>query len=289
MPDLTRTLNPRALSANVAMRHRQEQGMNGKGKRVGLFVTCLVDLFRPIGRLCGGQAAGGRRLHGRGAARRPAAASRPSIPATATDARRSREQVIDGFRAATTTSSRRPAPARGMLKAHYPELFRRRSATGCRAPMRFAAKTYELVSFLVDVLEVDACRRALRRRPSTYHDSCSGLRELGVQDAAAPAARHRRRADAEGMRDADVCCGFGGTFCVKYPDISNAIVEKKAAHIAATGADTLLAGDLGCLMNMAGKLQREGKADRGAPCRRGARRHDRRARDRAPTKPEAAR
>jgi L-lactate dehydrogenase complex protein LldE len=61
------------------------------------------------------------------------------------------------------------------------------------------------------------------------------------------------------MRDADVCCGFGGTFCVKYPDISNAIVAKKTANIAATGAGLLLAGDLGCLMNMAGKLQREGR------------------------------
>jgi L-lactate dehydrogenase complex protein LldE len=61
------------------------------------------------------------------------------------------------------------------------------------------------------------------------------------------------------MHDADVCCGFGGTFCVKYPDISNTIVSKKAEHIAATGADTLLAGDLGCLMNMAGRLQRLGK------------------------------
>src|SRR5262249_39673876 len=64
------------------------------------------------------------------------------------------------------------------------------------------------------------------------------------------------------MRDADVCCGFGGTFCVKYPDISNAIVAKKVDHVAATGAGTLLAGDLGCLMNMAGKLQRAGYAVR---------------------------
>jgi L-lactate dehydrogenase complex protein LldE len=60
------------------------------------------------------------------------------------------------------------------------------------------------------------------------------------------------------MAEADVCCGFGGTFCVKYSDISNAIVEKKTANIAASGADMLLAGDLGCLMNMAGKLKREG-------------------------------
>ncbi len=62
------------------------------------------------------------------------------------------------------------------------------------------------------------------------------------------------------MHDADVCCGFRGTFRVKYPDISNTIVTKKAEHIAATGADTLLAGDMGCLLNMAGKLKRDGSA-----------------------------
>src|SRR5215813_2923154 len=93
----------------------------------------------------------------------------------------------------------------------------------------------------------------------TYHDSCSGLRELGVK-----AQPRRLLASVKGlslteMHDSDVCCGFGGTFCVKYPDISNTIVTKKAEHIAATGAGTLLAGDLGCLMNMAGKLQRLGK------------------------------
>src|SRR5262249_61950326 len=92
------------------------------------------------------------------------------------------------------------------------------------------------------------------------HDPCSGLRELGVG-----AQPRRLLATVEGlrlaeMRDPNVCCGFGGTFCVKYPDISNAIVGKKAADIAATGAGLLLAGDLGCLMNMAGKLQRDGKA-----------------------------
>jgi L-lactate dehydrogenase complex protein LldE len=94
---------------------------------------------------------------------------------------------------------------------------------------------------------------------ATYHDSCSGLRELGVK-----AQPRKLLASVEGlslkeMHDSDVCCGFGGTFCVKYPDISNTIVTKKAEHIAATGAGTLLAGDLGCLMNMVGKLQRLGK------------------------------
>ncbi|MGA2129462.1 MAG: (Fe-S)-binding protein, partial [Xanthobacteraceae bacterium] len=94
---------------------------------------------------------------------------------------------------------------------------------------------------------------------ATYHDSCSGLRELGVKAQPRKLLAGIAGLTLAEMRDADVCCGFGGTFCVKYPDISNAIVGRKADNIAATGADLLLAGDLGCLMNMAGKLQRDGK------------------------------
>jgi L-lactate dehydrogenase complex protein LldE len=96
----------------------------------------------------------------------------------------------------------------------------------------------------------------------TYHDSCSGLRELGVQRQPRQLLRTVGGLELIELAGADVCCGFGGTFCVKYPDISNAIVEAKTASIAATGAETLLAGDLGCLMNMAGKLQREGRRTR---------------------------
>jgi L-lactate dehydrogenase complex protein LldE len=144
----------------------------------------------------------------------------------------------------------------GMLKAHYPELFLGDPNWQPRADA-FAAKTYELVSFLVDVCGVERVAARLDAT-ATYHDSCSGLRELGIR-----AQPRRLLATVEGlslteMRDANVCCGFGGTFCVKYPDISNAIVAKKAASIAASGAGLLLAGDLGCLMNMAGKLQRDG-------------------------------
>jgi L-lactate dehydrogenase complex protein LldE len=93
----------------------------------------------------------------------------------------------------------------------------------------------------------------------TYHDSCSGLRELGVKAQPRKLLHSVQGLTIKEMHDADVCCGFGGTFCVKYPDISNTIVTKKAEHISASGADTLLAGDLGCLMNMAGRLQRLGK------------------------------
>jgi L-lactate dehydrogenase complex protein LldE len=148
----------------------------------------------------------------------------------------------------------------GMIKKHYPALFADDAQWRPRAE-KLAEKTFELVSFLTDVLGVSSV--AARHEGSvTYHDSCSGLRELGIRDQP-----RRLLATVEGLTltelpNADVCCGFGGTFCVKYPDLSNAIVEKKTADIAATGAETLLAGDLGCLLNMAGKLKREGHATR---------------------------
>ena len=121
-----------------------------------------------------------------------------------------------------------------------------------------AARTHEIVSFLTDVLGLD---RVTARFPAraTYHDSCSGLRSLGIK-----AQPRKLLASVEGlelseMKDAEVCCGFGGTFCVKYPDISNKMVSNKTGNIGTTGAELLLAGDLGCLMNMSGKLSREGR------------------------------
>jgi L-lactate dehydrogenase complex protein LldE len=145
-----------------------------------------------------------------------------------------------------------------MLKVHYPELLADDPAWKARAAA-FAAKVHELVSFLVNVrglTRVDA------RCPArvTYHDSCSGLRELGVRGEPRQLLRSVEGLELVEMTDPHVCCGFGGTFSVKYPDISNAIVSRKADDIGATGADMLLAGDLGCLMNMAGKLSRRGSS-----------------------------
>ena len=94
---------------------------------------------------------------------------------------------------------------------------------------------------------------------ATYHDSCSGLRELGIKRQPRDLLKSVQGLELAEMAEAEVCCGFGGTFCVKYPEISDAIVTKKAENIEGSGADLLLAGDLGCLMNMAGKLQRMGK------------------------------
>ena len=228
------------------------------GKRVGLFVTCLVDLIRPsVG------FAAVKLLQDAGCTVEVPLQSCCGQPAFNSGDRATTraiaEQVIAGFEPYDHVVAPSGSCA-GMLKTHYPELFEGDAVWMARVEA-FCRKTYELVSFLTDVLKVT--RIDVRFDGSvTYHDSCSGLRELGIR-----AQPRRLLAGVDGlelkeMTDADVCCGFGGTFCVKYPDISNAIVAKKTDCIAASGAGTLLAGDLGCLMNMAGKLQREGRSIR---------------------------
>jgi len=223
--------------------------------RVGLFVTCLVDLVRPsIG------FAAAKLLEDAGCTvevPRQTCCGQPAFNSgDRATARAIAEQVIDACASYDYVVAPSGSCA-GMLKQHYPELFHGDPNWLPRADA-FAAKTWELVSFLVDVLGVTRVDASLEAT-ATYHDSCSGLRELGVRVQPRRLLGTVRGLTLTEMRDADVCCGFGGTFCVKYPDISNTIVSKKAEHIAATGADTLLAGDLGCLMNMAGRLQRLGK------------------------------
>jgi len=223
-------------------------------RRVGLFVTCLVDLIRPsVG------FAAAKLLEDAGCIVEVPPQSCCGQPAFNSGDRATARDIAQLVIQAFAPFDYVVAPSgscAGMLKVHYPELFRGDPNWQPRADA-LAEKTYELVSFLVDVCGVD--RVAVRlEATATYHDSCSGLRELGVRDQP-----RRLLASVAGlrlaeMRDANVCCGFGGTFCVKYPEISNAIVGKKAAAIAATGAELLLAGDLGCLMNMVGKLQRDG-------------------------------
>jgi L-lactate dehydrogenase complex protein LldE len=223
-------------------------------KRVGLFVTCLVDLIRPsVG------FATAKLLEDAGCVvdvPRQSCCGQPAFNsgdrATAQDIAR---QVITAFAPHDYVVAPSGSCA-GMIKAHYPELFRGDPNWQPRADA-LAEKTYELTSFLVDICGVDRVAARLDAT-ATYHDSCSGLRELGVHDQPRRLLAAVAGLQLAEMRDAHVCCGFGGTFCVKYPEISNAMVGKKAAAIAATGASLLLAGDLGCLMNMAGKLQRDG-------------------------------
>lgn len=142
-----------------------------------------------------------------------------------------------------------------MVKKDYPALFEKDAVWSQRAKA-LAAKTFEIMSFLTDI------RGFLPKRnfqaKITYHDSCSGLRSLGVLNQPRQLLGAMPGIDFVPLAGNEICCGFGGTFCVKYPDISNKIVNEKAEAIEATGADILLGGDLGCLLNMAGKLKRRG-------------------------------
>jgi L-lactate dehydrogenase complex protein LldE len=217
-------------------------------------VTCLVDLLRPTVGF-----AAVKLLEDAGCTVEVPSQACCGQPAFNSGDRRTAREIAEQVVAAFEPYEAVVVPSgscAGMLKTHYPELFLGDPNWLPRVDA-FCAKTFELVSYLVDVVKVRKVDAAFAGTV-TYHDACSGLRELGIK-----AQPRKLLAGVEGLRlkempDSDVCCGFGGTFCVKYPDISNAIVAKKADRIVSTGADTLLAGDLGCLMNMAGKLQRLG-------------------------------
>ncbi len=227
--------------------------------RIGLFVTCLIDAMRPsIGfaaiqlleeagctvevphaQTCCGQPAfnSGDTGHAAGLAR----------------------QVVELFEPydyiVVPSGS-----CGGMIRRHYPEALADDPVWRARA-MALGEKTYEITAFLADIRGYRPKGRMLRRT-ATYHDACAGLRELDVFGQPRKLLAAIDGLEMRKLEGNDVCCGFGGTFCVKYPAISNAIVEEKTAAIEQTGAELLLAGDLGCLMNMAGKLSRRGSAVR---------------------------
>jgi L-lactate dehydrogenase complex protein LldE len=144
-----------------------------------------------------------------------------------------------------------------MIVKHYPELFHDSPDWHKRA-LDLSRKTHELLSFLTDVLKVKKVEAALDRKV-TYHDSCSGLRELGIKSQPRDLLKSVKGVDLVEGENAERCCGFGGTFCLKFSDISARITDDKCEDILKTGADTVLGGDLGCLMNIAGRMTRKGK------------------------------
>lgn len=223
--------------------------------RVGLFVTCLVDLFRPsVG------FAAVKLLEDAGCqVEVPEAQTCCGQPAynsgDKADAQALARQVIAAFRGFDYVVAP-SGSCGGMIIKHYPELFPAGTADHAAA-LDLARRSHELVSFLTRVMKVSKVAAEFPAR-ATYHDSCSGLRELGIRNEPRQLLASVEGVSLREMTDSEVCCGFGGTFCVKYPGISDKMLEKKLKHIHATGADTLIAGDLGCLMNMAGKLKRQG-------------------------------
>jgi L-lactate dehydrogenase complex protein LldE len=223
--------------------------------RVALFVTCLVDLYRPsIG------FAAIKLLEAAGCEvvvpDRQTCCGQPAYNsgdrATATELARA---VVDDFLPHDYTVAPSGSCA-GMIGHHFPALFADDPHYRGRAEA-LAAKTHELISFLTDVRGMQGVA-AQYDGVVTYHDSCSGLRELKVKAQPRKLLGSVAGLALREMGDSELCCGFGGTFCVKYPEISTRMVSDKTRDVAATGADTLLAGDLGCLLNMAGKLQRDG-------------------------------
>jgi L-lactate dehydrogenase complex protein LldE len=224
--------------------------------RVALFVTCLVDLFRPTVGFAAVKLLeqAGCRVE---VPRAQTCCGQPAYNSgDRADAKAIATQVLDTFAGYDYVVAPSGSCA-GMIRVHYPELFADDAASLQRA-QELAGRCSELVSFLVDVCGTRSVD-AQWHRDVTYHDACSGLRELGVKDQP-----RRLLASIAGLRlrespGAEVCCGFGGTFCIKYPEISDKMVTEKAADIADTGAEAVLAGDLGCLLNIAGKLHRQGR------------------------------
>jgi L-lactate dehydrogenase complex protein LldE len=226
---------------------------------VGLFVTCLADLMRPSVAF-----AAVKLLQDAGCRvevpQRQTCCGQPALNSgDSRDARAIAKGVItafEGFDAVVGPSG----SCLGTLRHDYPALFADEPDWRRRAE-DLSRRSHELLSFLVDVLKVDRVDAHYDGRV-TYHDSCAGLREMGVRAQPRKLLMGVQGLQLVEMKGTDECCGFGGTFCVKYPEISTKMVDDKIANIEASGADTVLGGDLGCLLNIAGRIKRQGKAIR---------------------------
>jgi L-lactate dehydrogenase complex protein LldE len=233
--------------------------MEGHHVQVALFVTCLVDVFRPSAAFSVVKLL-------------EEAGCEVAVPATQTccgqpaynsgDRETTREiakQVIAAFETFPYVIVPSGSCA-GMLSKHYPQLFDPETEPSWHARATgFASRVRELTAFLADDLGVDFTGRPYPRRV-TYHDSCSSIREMGVASQPRKLLKSLDGIELVEMTDRDVCCGFGGAFSVKYPEISNAMATQKLDRVLETKADVLTGPDLGCLMNIAGKAAREGKA-----------------------------
>jgi L-lactate dehydrogenase complex protein LldE len=225
-------------------------------RRVGLFVTCLVDLVRPkVG------FAAVKLLE--------AAGCTVEVPATQTccgqpawnagaDAHTAdiARAVIDAFEPFDYLVAPSGSCA-GMIRNHYPEALKGDAVYEKRA-RALAAKTFELTSFLVRVCGVSRVTAQCRAQAS-YHDSCSSLREMNVKDEPRQLLQSVEGFSLSELSDGQVCCGFGGLFSVKYPEISERMADDKLADAEKSGAELLVGGDLGCLLHLAGRAEREGK------------------------------
>ncbi len=230
-----------------------DQNTAKSGPHVGLFATCLVDLMRPsVG------FAAARLLEAAGCqVSVPESQTCCGQPAYNAGDRKDARAIALNTLAAFENFDYVVAPSgscAAMIRDHYPTLFAE-DAQNIERFQALAAKTYELTSFLKDIVNL-ADIKAKFTGKITYHDACSGLRELGVKDQPRALLGGVVGLELVEANFSEACCGFGGLFSVKYPDISTRMVDDKTDALMATGADLVLGGDLGCLMNIAGRLKR---------------------------------
>ena len=227
--------------------------------RVGFFVTCLVDLMRPsIG------FAAIKLLESGGAD--------VFVPPSQTCC--GQPAYNSGDRADTIALARKVvaefegcdylvAPSgscSGMIRTHYGELFAGDAAWSARVTA-LAAKTYELTDFPVSVLKLERVPGTFSGT-ITYHDSCAGLREMGVKSQPRALLAKMAGVRLSEMAEPEMCCGFGGTFAIKFGEISARLADNKCQHIVTNGAGAVVLGDLGCMLNIEGRLRRRGDATR---------------------------
>ena len=223
--------------------------------RVGLFVTCLVDLMRP-------------RIGFAAIKLLEAAGCDVVVPRTQTccgqpgynsgdraAARMLALKVLDEFEECEYVVAPSGSCA-GMIRVHYPDLFQDDPAALARC-RKLCERSYELTDFLVSVARLSRVPGVFAGTV-TYHDSCSGLRELGVKSQPRALLAGVDGLTVREMSEAETCCGFGGAFAVKFGEISAHIAERKCANIAECGADAVVLGDLGCMLNIEGRLRRRG-------------------------------
>ena len=237
-------------------KQQQKQLPPTPNRRVTLFVTCLADLFRPsVAFACldlleeagcevvvpADQTCCGQPAYNSGD--REAA-----IPLA--------QQVVSLLEPADYVVIPSGSCA-GMIAHHYPSLL---TGKWRERALEVSAKTYELTVFLQDIVGIPPRRPITAAQTSvTYHDGCAGLRELGIQDQPRQLLKNLCGVEVDELNQSEVCCGFGGTFCAKMPEISAKMVDDKLENALATGATVLTGGDLGCLMNIAGRARRQGK------------------------------
>ena len=223
--------------------------------RVALYVTCLVDLMRPsvaFASLRLLEAAGCEVIvpEGQTCCGQPAWSA--GERALAADLARKAIGELEGYDYVVIPSG----SCADQIRNVYPQLLADDPAWGLRA-RTLADRAYELTSFLVDVLKLSAVPNQFDGSV-TYHDARKGLRGLAIKRQPRDLLARVPGLSLKEMSECEECCGFGGAFSVKFGEVSTKIVDRKCDAIAAAGADAVVGGDLGCLMNIEGRLRRRG-------------------------------